>query len=171
KRIPAVVEDLQDKGYALRDIVFLVRNKKDGKVIADWLMAYKSSPEAKNEYRYEVISSESLMIGSAVSVNMILNTLRFFNNPQYLIARVNMIHDYQVYILGNKTIDLHTLYAESIGETFPYHFLPENFAELTDQLTGYPLYEIVETIIRVFDLKNLSGEFAYMQAFQDVILE
>src|SRR5690606_24557220 len=79
--------------------------------------------------------------------------------------------DYQVYIRGNKTIDLHTLYAQSIGDAFPYHFLPDNFAELTGQLTGYPLYEIVETIIRVFNLKNLSGEFAYMQAFQDVILE
>lgn len=171
KRIPAMVEDFQDKGYALKDIAFLVRNKRYGKLIADWLLTYKSLPEARAGYKYEVISSESLMIGSAVSVNMILNTLRYFDNPQDMIARVNMVHDYQVYICRNEGINLHQLYAESVEEAVPYQWLPDSFTELTAKLTGYPLYEIVETIISVFKLQNLSGEYAYMQAFQDAVLE
>src|SRR5690606_21109886 len=122
---PQMVESFQDQGYALKDIAFLVRNKRDGKLIADSLLAYKSLPEAKPGYRYEVISSESLMIGSAVSVNMILNTLRYFNNPSDSIAKVNMVHDYQVYVCGRQDLDRHQLFMEAVKDEVPYHLLPE----------------------------------------------
>src|SRR5690606_31641217 len=107
--IPELVISFQDQGYALNDIAFLVRNKNDGKLIADRLVAYKSLPEADPNYSYEVISSESLMVGAAVSVSMILNTLRYFDNPTDAIAKVNMVYDYQVYVLRRGDINLNQL--------------------------------------------------------------
>lgn len=171
KRIPNMVESFQDQGYALKDIAFLVRNKRDGKLIADRLLAYKSLPEAKPGYSYEVISSESLMIGASVSVCMILNALRYFDNQTNVIAKANMIHDFQVYVCGHENIDLHRLYTDAAKEEIPYHWLPENFKDVAIGFTHLPLYEIVETIISVFGLQNLKGEYAYLQAFQDIVLE
>ena len=43
KKTIEVVEELQHKGYQLRDIAILVRTKKEGKVIADGFMEYSSS--------------------------------------------------------------------------------------------------------------------------------
>ena len=169
-KIPGMVESFQDQGYALKDIAFLVRNKNDGKLIADRLLAYKSLPEAKPDYSYEVISSESLMVGAAVSVNMILNTLRYFDNPQDVIAKVNMVYDYQVYVLQNKAINLHQLYSGVVSNTGFYDWMPEGFEAIEQYLTNYPLFEIVETLIRTFNLQELKGEYAYIQAFQDLIL-
>lgn len=170
KMIPKMVEDFQDNGYALKDIAFLVRNKSDGKLIADRLLTYKSLPEAKPSYRYEVISSESLKIGSAVSVGMIINAMRYFDNPEDVIAKVNMIYDYQVYVRG-RHIDQHALFMATVNEAIPYNWLPENFEMVEASLTSLPLYEVVEVLVRVFDLQDLSGEYAYMQAFQDTVLE
>lgn len=171
KRIPKMVEDFQDNGYALKDIAFLVRNKSDGKLIADRLLAYKSLPEAKVGYRYEVISSESLKIGSAVSVGMIINALRYFDNPQDVIAKATMLYDYQVYVRNRPNIDQHALFIEAVNETIPYNWLPEDFKFVETSLTSLPLYEVVEVLVRVFELQDLNGEYAYMQAFQDAVLE
>lgn len=170
KRIPAMVESFQDQGYSLKDIAFLVRSKHEGKLIADRLLAFKSLPEAKPDYSYEVISSESLMVGAAVSVNMILNILRYFDNPQEVIARVNMVYDYQIYVLQNKEINFHQLFSEVTNNKSFYNWMPEGFQEIETYLTNYPLFEIVETLIRTFNLQSLDGEFAYIQAFQDLIL-
>lgn len=170
KMIPKMVEDFQDNGYALKDIAFLVRNKSDGKLIADRLLAYKSLPEAKPSYRYEVISSESLKIGSAVSVGMIINAMRYFDNPEDVIAKVNMIYDYQVYV-RDRLIDQHALFMATVNEAIPYNWLPQDFEMVEASLTSLPLYEVVEVLVRVFDLQDLSGEYAYMQAFQDTVLE
>ncbi len=170
KRIPKMVEGFQDNGYALKDIAFLVRNKSDGKLIADRLLAYKSLPEAKAGYRYEVISSESLKIGSAVSVGMIINALRYFDNPSDVIAKANMIHDYQVYV-RDRHVDQHALFIAAVNETVPYDWLPEDFKSVGPGLSSLPLYEVVEVLIRIFELQDLNGEYAYMQAFQDTVLE
>lgn len=169
-RIPEMVESFQDQGYNLKDIAFLVRNKHEGKLIADRLLAYKSLPEAKPDYSYEVISSESLMVGAAVSVNMILNILRYFDNPQDEIARVNMVYDYQIYVLQNKEINFHQLFSEVTSNKSFYDWMPEGFQEIEAYITNYPLFEVVETLIRKFKLQTLDGEFAYIQAFQDLIL-
>ena len=171
KKIPGMVESFQDEGYSLKDIAFLVRNKRDGKLIADRLLAYKSLPEAKKGYKYEVISSESLMLGSSVSVNMLLNTLRYLNNPSDVIARVNMVYDYQIYVCKNETINLHQLYTEASENTVLNSWLPPSFHNMEEVFTGYPLFEIIENLIRVFNLQDLKGEYAYLQTFQDIVLD
>ena len=171
KKIPAMVESFQDRGYALKDIAFLVRNKRDGQLIADRLLAYKSLPEAKSGYRYEVISSESLMVGAAVSVNLLLNVLRYFNNPHDLVARVNVVHDYLVYVRKEKNVHYHEFYSEVVNEGGPYKWLPPSFEEVEGKMQGYPLYEVIETLIQTFNLQEISGEYAYLQAFQDIVME
>ena len=170
KKIPELVMSFQDQGYAPSEIAFLVRNKKDGKLIADRLLAYKSLPEANPNYSYEVISSESLMVGAAVSVNMLLNTLRYFDNPEDVVARVNMVYDYQVYVLKRTDISLNSLYMDVASGRDFYEWMPEGFEAVEQQLTSFPLYEIVESLIRMFNLHTLKGEYAYIQAFQDLVL-
>ncbi len=40
-RLPGVVEQLQDNGYALKDIAILVRTNMEGAMVAEKLLSYK----------------------------------------------------------------------------------------------------------------------------------
>ncbi len=172
RRIPPLLEKIQDQGYALKDIAILVRDRKEGKAIASCILDYKNSAEAKNGYSYEVISSEALFISGATSTLLLLNALRVINDVNDKIARVNLIYDYQRYILRNEWIDLHELFSHaSIYD--PAHqldLLPKEFIDNQDYLGMLPLYELVEELIRIFDLSKILGEIAYVQSLQDMVL-
>jgi ATP-dependent exoDNAse (exonuclease V) beta subunit len=49
--------------------------------------------------------------------------------------------------------------------------LPPAFGKQKLTLKKLPLYELTEALIRIFDLRQQEGEFAYMQAFQDAVLK
>ncbi len=175
-QLPALVENLQDQGYQLRDIAFLVRDKKDGKAVADTLMAYKSEGKARAGYEYEVISPESLFLESSLSVGMLLDLLRFLDNPYHMLAKGNILYKYQKF--QGKAVDndqLHELFLTAAHpedqdlELF-YHSLPEEFRIFRPYLNKLPLYELIENLIRIFGI-NRTSELAYLQAFQDAALE
>lgn len=177
EQLPSLVEQLQDQGYALRDIAFLVRNRKEGKLVADTLMNYKSEGKAKSGYEYEVISPEALFLESSLSVGLLIDILRFLDNPHHVLAKGNILYKYHK--LNNATVssdELHQLFKaaahqekEEAENTF-YNALPKDFAALHVYLNKLPLYELVENLISVFAL-NQGQELAYLQAFQDAVLE
>lgn len=165
------VERLQDKGYRLKDIALLVRTKGEGKEVADALMEEEENKAPDCPYNYRVVSNESLFLGSAASVCLLLNLLRYMNNPQDVVARAGMVHDYQRYILGKEDIDLHHLFRNSGAKENKYEqFLPESFLEKRPYLNKLPLYELIENLILEFNLHKIKGEWAYLQAFQDAVL-
>ena len=173
QRLPRQLEDLQRKGYQLRDICFLVRSKKDGKLIADMLMEYKCSESAQKDCSYEVISSESLQLGSARSIQILLAALQFLDNEEDTISLATLAHHYQRYVLGNMLPDPDALFsAAANGKAFLCrHYLPADFSKKFGYLKKLPLFELVEELIRLFSLPEMTGEFAYLQSFQDVALE
>ena len=165
------VEQLQDKGYRLKDIALLVRTKGDGKELADALMQAAESKPKNGPYRYQVVSNESLFLDSAASVCLLLNILRYMNNGNDLVARANMVYDYQTYILGRREQNLHSLFrsASRYEDSFE-QYLPPSFVEKRPYLNKLPLYELVENLILEFELHKITGEWAYLQAFQDAVL-
>ncbi len=165
------VEQLQDKGYRLKDIALLVRTKGDGKELADVLLETEENKAAGSPYCYQVVSNESLFLDSAASVCLLLNILRYMNNSNDLVARANMVYDYQMYILKNTDRDLHTLFRSASEKEKTYEqYLPDSFIEKRPYLNKLPLYELVETLILEFDLHKIKSEWAYLQAFQDAVL-
>jgi ATP-dependent exoDNAse (exonuclease V) beta subunit len=175
-RIPTLVEELQDRGYRLRDIAFLVRDKKAGKEIVDSLMQYKQSGKAKSEYGYEVISSESLFLNASLTVGLLVDILRFLDNPEDALAKGSIAYKYLK--LQGKAIasdQLHHIFMtagmppEPEGNAAFFKLMPKGFDELFLFLNKLPLYELVENLVRMFRL-NEGEELAYLQSFQDAVL-
>jgi len=174
-RIPVLVEELQDRGYRLRDIAFLVRDKKAGKEIVDTLMQYKYKGKAREGYRYELISSESLFLYASLSVGLLVDVLRFLNNPEDHLAKASVAYKYRKLQSAQASTDeLHHIFHSSAqsGENDHddfFQLLPSAFEDLFPYLNKLPLYELVENLISVFQL-NQGEELAYLQAFQDAVL-
>ncbi|CAN5396691.1 UvrD-helicase domain-containing protein [soil metagenome] len=171
-RLPKMIEEIQDQGYSLKDVAILVRNSQEGREIASSLLKYKSSPEAKPGYSYEVISAESLLISGAISPTLLVNALKFLNNSENIIAKVHLAYDYQKYILKKEDLNLHRLFekASSRSNKELEELLPENFLVNFGSLSQLPLYELVEELVRIFRLNQLMGEITFTQAFQDLVL-
>ncbi len=174
--LPQLIENLQDQGYALRDIAFLVRDKRDGKAVADTFMDYKVAGKTKPGYAYEVISPESLFLEASLSVGLLIDLLRFLDNPFHVLAKGNILYKYR-HLKGQEVSSdqLHDLFLTA-GKTAKddldlfYDSLPEAFRHFRPYLNKLPLYELIENLIRIFEIHQ-STELAYLQAFQDAALE
>lgn len=172
--LPAQIEDMQERGIALRDIAILVRRKSEGRLIADYLMEYQGSPEAKPGMRYDVVSNESLYLGQAPVIRLLIHALRYLINPADGIARVGIATELHRYIRQEEP-PLAALFHEvahfdEADEGSTTDWLPEELRKRRAWLSKQPLFEVVENLIALFGLEGKPQEFAYLQAFQDLIL-
>lgn len=169
--LPTWLEEAQDLGIALKDIAFLVRTKREGQAIADYLLEYQNN-QGKDGYRYDVISSEALALDSAPAVRVLLQALQYVHFPENDIARAHLIFEYQGYLAQKApSHDLHTLFAKPTKDNSPNEWLPEAFESQKETLGRTPLFECVEALIPLFELQEVAGQFAYLQGFQDAVLE
>lgn len=163
KRLPKLVEELQDKKIKLKDIAILVRKNGEGQRIATELLQYKNT-QAKPGYRYDVVSNESLRLDTAASVNLLLSALRYLHNPNDAIVRGQLAFE----VNKNKALDKVFLEA---GKFHMDGLLPEEFLKQAGWLNKLSVFELTEELIRMFELGKEERELAYLQAFQDLVLE
>jgi ATP-dependent helicase/nuclease subunit A len=168
EQIPLTLEELQQNGVQLKDIAILVRKNDEGQRIAAQLLNYKNSGKAKPEYRYDVVSNESLRIDGAATVNLMLGAMRYLLNADDAIARAQL--GYEFARLHEPERDLPLVFAVS-NQTIFENNLPRRFAEQKLYLKKLPLIELTETLIEIFGLGNIQGELVYLQAFQDLVLD
>jgi ATP-dependent helicase/nuclease subunit A len=168
EQIPLTLEELQQNGVQLKDIAILVRKNDEGQRIAAQLLNYKNSGKAKPEYRYDVVSNESLRIDGAATVNLLLGAMRYLLNADDAIARAQL--GYEFARLHEPERDLPLVFAVS-NQTIFENNLPRRFAEQKLYLKKLPLIELTETLIEIFGLGNIQGELVYLQAFQDLVLD
>ena len=153
ERLPAVLERLQDNGYALRDIAILVRTNQEGAVVADTLLAYKEA-HPSDRYRYDIISDDALFVGRSPAVRFLVAVLRFLRNPEEPTARKLLLYAYQT-LTG------------SFGEAEPDESV---LVELLS-VTGQSLYELAEGLFRKFAAYFADTEQVFVQAFLDMVAE
>ncbi len=164
KRLPFFIEQLQDKGVALKDIAVLVRKNEEGQRVASFLMQYKTSPLAKKEYRYDVVSNESLRLDYASSVNLIISALKYLDNPEDAVARGELAFE------ASKGKSLDAVFLNAARNSLP-GLLPESFLLNFHWLRRLSVFELTEELVRMFDLGHRSDELAYLHAFQDLVLD
>lgn len=163
KQLPGWLEQLQEKGMALKDIAILVRENKEGQRIANFLLQHQQSPDAKPGFRYDVVSNESLRLDSAWSVNVLITAFQFLKNPEDKIARAQLAFE----LCGDASRDLFL----KAQKNELAGFIPEEFILQARYLTKLSLFELTEELIRIFHLGEKVEELAYLQAFQDLVLE
>ena len=161
--LPETIEELQENGYTASDIAFLTRNKAEGVKIASFFMNYKTTDEAKENCCYEVVSSESLYLGKSSVVRVLIGAIKLLYNEKSLIHQKNLDYDYRVYVLKEEYTTGDFLDEEP-------HAKVEEFLDSKHHYSGLNMYELVESLIQQFGLNEIKDELAYLQSFQDLIL-
>ena len=170
RRLPLQVEELQEKGVAIKDIALIVRDNREGKLIASRFMEYRTSSNAKKNYQYDVVSNESLMVDRASCVQVLLNALRIISNADHQIARAHLAYEYQKLWPVQAFSELDELFSDSKTKSLG-KWVPTSFLHQRDKLSALPLFEMVENLIQIFNLGNVTEEIVYVQSFQDIIQE
>ena len=159
KKVLEILNNL-DVGFARKDVCILVRKKKEGVAIANYL----------SENGVEIVSSETLLISNSKKVNFIIDYLQVIQHPNDQETWLNVICFLHQHLklktelhsfIASFEIDKNNLFFEMISN-YGFSFDKERFLQL-------PFYEKVEEIIRSFHLANNSD--AYLQFFLDTVFE
>ncbi len=142
------------------DICILVRKKKEGIAIANFL----------SENKIPIISSETLLLQNSDKVQFIVDALTYIQNPRNKDSKLNLLF----FLYGRLGLEKgkHFFYKEFIDldvEAFFDAFQKYGFLFELDIFLKLPFYESIEMLIRAFNLIEVSD--AYVQAFLDFSLE
>ncbi|MDD3064353.1 MAG: UvrD-helicase domain-containing protein [Massilibacteroides sp.] len=156
-RLPAIIEQLQDNGYQLKEIAILVRTNKEGASAAEQLLNYKES-HTEIKYKYDIISDEALFVNHSQSVRFIISLLRYLKQPEDQNTR-------QLALFSYAALQKRSAIEKDI----------ENFPEETErqlrQLSQRSLYEMTEGLYSLFTDYFPKNEQVFIQAFLDLIQE
>ncbi|AWI27177.1 UvrD-helicase domain-containing protein [Flavobacterium pallidum] len=147
-------------GFHYNDIAILTRKRGQGIAVADFLTA--------NDI--PLLSSETLVIGNASEVRLIISLLRYLKNGKDVEAKAQWL------VFMAKTLQhelpVHDFVAEGMAfetETDLEHWLSgKGIAMVFQEVRRKSLYEAVEIIIDAFLAKKHN---AYIQYFLDIVLE
>jgi ATP-dependent exoDNAse (exonuclease V) beta subunit len=149
-----------DYGFSLNEICILVRYKKHGILISEYLI----------EHGIDIISSETLLIKNALEVRFIIDLLEYLVDPENELAKIKALNFLADFIL--KISETHEFLKLFIGsdtqstfknlKKFGFDFNEEVFQAL-------PFYEAIEYLIFSFNLFDYSS--AYLLFFLDFVLE
>lgn len=165
-KLPGLVMQLQDQGYGLSDIAFLVRKNAQGAEIADYLMNYhRENPDSG--YRFDVLSEESLFIDKSIAVKCLLAFFTYLNNPSDKVALKTLWHYYAL---------LHEV--ELSHSLFYQHTLPDALKEkeaqllsMENRLLQLPLVELMEEGLSFLGLTEKQQDLAYVSGFKEAVFD
>lgn len=165
-RLPGVVEQLQDNGYALKDIAILVRTNMEGAMVAEKLLSYKEA-NPSGRYHYDIISDDALFVSGSPAVRFMVALLRYLRNPEDKINEQTALYSYLILQGTTAGENLPEAYSIAVsGLAFP----PEIVSEL-QALSRQSLYEISEGLFRLFSGDFQDNEQVFVQAFLDMVSE
>ena len=155
-----VIQQAKARGFEYKDIAILTRKREQGIAVAKYL----------TEQQIPLLSSETLMIGNATEVRLIIHVLKYLKNSADLESKA-----YILYYLGKnrQRLPLHDFIAEGIKHYIEADFeswlLNSDLSFSFDDIRKKSLYEAVEIIISKFIDTEKSN--AYLQYFLDIVLE
>ena len=178
EQLPHTIEQLQDNGYELRDIAILTRTSAEGLLAAETLLEYKETHPDSN-YKYDIISEDSLTVSSSLSVLWMVEMLKYLNQPDmkrnrymaqmaYAILKRKKQKSCQA-TPDEKQPEPSSESNATINDLFT-PFRTETVAKLK-QLSKRSLYELTEGIFRLFESDFPENELVFIQAFLDMVAE
>jgi len=169
-RIPGIIELFQDHGYQPSDIGIIVREGREGEAVVRKMIDYSNNcpNEKKTKYNYNIVSDDSLALSSSYAITFIIAVLKVLCDPEDIISRAEMLRFYT--LLNNKDNDIEmNLYQELLTEG-THEMFPEGYERFLVSIRNMPLFEVTEKIISFFGLGNHSENVAYLETFQDQVL-
>ncbi|MDN3664817.1 UvrD-helicase domain-containing protein [Algibacter miyuki] len=159
EKVYEIIQNCLTNGYKLEDICVLVRKKKEGVAVANYL----------SQQNIPIISSETLLINNApevVFVNDVLGLLMQPKNDELKIsiltylAKLFNIEDKHAFFINHIKLNI----TEFFKSFEAFHIFID-----ADHLLQLPLYDLAETIVRNFNLVKTSN--AYVQFYLDLVLD
>jgi ATP-dependent exoDNAse (exonuclease V) beta subunit len=148
-----------DNGFTFADITVLVRKKKEGVAIANYL----------SENDIPILSSETLLVANAPQVLFVNNILKLLTQPENNEVKIEVLH----FLSDAFDIeDKHAFFSKYIQLNLPHLFeaLKHYGVYITaSSIIQLPLYDLVETIARSFNLVKTPD--AYLQSYFDFVLD
>lgn len=168
-RLPDLLRDLQDRGYSPGDITFLTRRAKEGTLLVDFLLRLNAA-NTDARYRYDVISSESLLVKNSPVIGLLIGILRYIQNPSDELTRVMAVYEYNRQKQGDADDSAAMLAYFENRDNMGLH-LDDDFMAFIESVRKEPLFEMCERILSRFVQDGDGGERIYIQAFQDYVLD
>lgn len=164
EQLPKQIEQLQDKGYKLRDIAILVRTKKEGAAVANKLLEYKNlNSNSNSNYKYDIISDEALFVNNSKSIKLIIALLKYLHNPLDGSLKALAVYEYFKYkdqLEPEKALQKYFSANED---------LPQDISFKLRHIKELPLYEMTEEIFDLFRDAMEDDEQVYIQSFLDMV--
>ncbi len=169
--LPSQIEEIQAKGYKAGDMAILVRNGREGAMIANKLMSYRNSESALKGVNYNVISNESLYLKNSSVISFLTHLLKYFIYPNDQINLGYLLQEYSLYLKEICPDNLDDIFAQSKDSEDKFKGLfPIEFTENFSLLKRQALFDLVEQLIEIFELNKRVTDFSYLEAFQDLVL-
>lgn len=154
EQLASQVNSLVNEGVNLSDITILVRKNKNIPVIANYF--------SQNQL-FRIVSDEAFRLDASSCVCALIDALRYLTAPDDTIALARLASVYQREVLKN-TVDWNMLLLNDTRS-----FIPQQFLNEQNTLKLMPLYELLESIFRIFNLAALQEQDAYLFAFFDAV--
>ncbi len=158
ERTWGTIQELLETGYDKSDIALLYRKNDQGSKIASFLFS--------KGFR-DIVSVESLKMGSSLTVNYLVDLLRFLEDPTDRIIIASLYQgikkfEEQIEITENKYMEDPISFIEKLGFFDRRRKLGNGFYEGS-------LLELTNNVIRVFGMQKHAD--TYVQKFLDLVLE
>ena len=152
------VQRLIASGIRPDDIAILVRKNKSIPAIADYF---------DQELHLSVVSDEAFRLDASPAVCLLIDALRYLNDPQQTIAQASLLLTYRQ---SRGDLSDHSTWDEWLRAD-PASLLPADFIQRRDEWRLMPLQELLEELYRLFDVHSMKGQDAYLLAFFDAVSE
>lgn len=150
------VKELLEKGVKLNDMAILVRKNKNIAPIADYF---------DREMKVPVVSDEAFRLDASQAVGMLVDALRYLSDETNSVALASLVMNYRTGVKGydGSTDNL-------IGGRMEDQ-LPEELTTRREELKLMPLYELLEELFSLLEVKRLEKQDAYLFAFFDAVTD
>jgi len=142
-----IIEEVLAKGFEMKDIAILFRNKDKAVQIATLL----------KEKAYPVVSVDSLVISSDQKVNFLIALLKVVANPENNLAKSEAVYLFYKTILKttpnqeqNEAIRKAIYHKNASLDNFLHIFAEKGYHIDYNYIQSLSLYEMVEEFIRIF---------------------
>lgn len=159
EHVLATVKQCQNNGFNLDEICVIVRKRKEGVVIANYL----------SHNGIKITSSETLLLINSEKVAFLDSFLKLLLQPDNDSLKIKILSFLaDLFDIEDKHLFFTTHLKDSLDAFFKSLERLQIFINKSKFLQ-LPLYELVEELIRTFKLNDTSD--AYLQFYLDVVLE
>jgi ATP-dependent exoDNAse (exonuclease V) beta subunit len=164
-KIPDWIREIRASGIKPGEIAILVRNRKEGSLIAAYLLDhFKKNGDGSN---FRLVSSESLLLLNNRAVVFILSLLRYLIFPDDPLNN-SLLKYHHAMLTAGEAGYRHSWFDSQIQ---PRELLGAEVDDKLQQLKTLPLYELVESLIHLFGLYQGEEDLPYLQALQDIVID